>query len=391
MIRRILTIVLISLPIFMFGQTSGKITGKVADADGNPLQGANIIVEGTSFGSASDGSGSFVILNVPVGNYTLRCDYIGYSALMISNVAVSSGLTTGQDFGLAKSAIEGAVVEVRADRKLVEPSATNSVRSVGSEDIKNTASRSVSGLLDLQPGVVILNGDLHIRGSRAEEVAYTLDGADIKDPISSGRMMSAIPEALSELKVEAGGYGADVGGANSGIVRQTLKTGGSELVGTARFETGDYGHQDLSATVGGPIGPVKYFVAVSKKHEDDWDPSYYEGFTTDIDGDGVADLLPSYESGVTADGDSVQISFDPDKGIASRWSDDIEFNGTALIDLGSLNFRLSALVDNSKYMSNSTPIYYMFNEERLPERSIDRMVLGARANYFLSQRIIKEV
>ena len=29
----------------MFGQTSGKISGKVADADGNPLQGANIIVE----------------------------------------------------------------------------------------------------------------------------------------------------------------------------------------------------------------------------------------------------------------------------------------------------------------------------------------------------------
>ena len=388
MIRRILTIVLISLPIFMFGQTSGKISGKVADADGNPLQGANIIVEGTSIGTASNQDGAFVILDVPVGTYTLRCDYIGYSALIISNVNVSSGLTTGQDFGLEKSAIEGAVVEVRAERKLVEPSSTNSVRYISAEDIQNTASRSVSGLLDLQPGVVILNGELHIRGSRAEEVAYTLDGADIKDPISSGRMMSAIPEALSELIVEAGGYSADVGGANSGIIRQTLKTGGNELAGTARFETGDFGHQDFSATLGGPVGPIKYFMAVSKKHEDDWNPSYYEGFTTDIDGDGVADLLPSYESGVTADGDSVQIAFDPDNGIASRWSDDIEFNGTALIDLGSLNFRLTALVDNSKYMSNSIPIYNMFNEERLPERSIKRMVLGARAKYLLNSNFL---
>ncbi len=50
MIRRILTIVLISLPIFMFGQTSGKITGKVADADGNPLSGANVVVEETFTG-----------------------------------------------------------------------------------------------------------------------------------------------------------------------------------------------------------------------------------------------------------------------------------------------------------------------------------------------------
>ena len=137
MIRSIITILLISLPIFMFGQTSGKISGKVADADGNPLQGANIIVEGTSFGAASDQDGAFVILNVPVGTYTLRCDYIGYSALIISNVAVSSGLTTGQDFGLAKSAIEGDVVEVRAEKPLINKNSTNTTRIVGSETIVN--------------------------------------------------------------------------------------------------------------------------------------------------------------------------------------------------------------------------------------------------------------
>jgi len=388
MIRRILTISLITVPLFLFGQTSGKLSGKVTDADGNPLAGANVIIEGTSLGAASNQDGAFVILDVPVGTHTVRCDYIGYSALKVSNIAVTSGLTSLQNFGLEKSVIEGQVIEVRAEKKLVEQSATNSVRAVGAEDIQNTALRSVTGLLDLQPGVVILNNQLHIRGSRAEEVAYTIDGADIKDPISSGRLVSAIPEALSELVVEAGGYSADVGGANSGIVRQTLRTGGNELSGTARFETGDFGHQDLSATIGGPIGPVKYFMAFSKQHEDDWNPSYYEKFTIDLDGDGVADLLPSYESGVTADGDTIQVSFNPDDGINNNWSDDLEFNGTAIIDLGSLNFRLSAVVDNSTYMSNSTPIYNMFNEERLPERTINRMVLGARANYLLNSNFL---
>ena len=388
MIQRILFIVLVSLPLAIFGQTAGKISGTITDTAGNPLAGANVIIDGTSLGVASNNDGEFVILNVPVGTYILNCDYIGFSTLKVSNVIVSANLTTTQNFKLASSAIAGDVVEVRAERNLVEKSATNSVRSINSHDIQNTALRSVNGMLDLQPGVVVLNGDIHIRGSRSEEVAYTLDGADIKDPISSGRMMSAIPEALSELKVEAGGYGADVGGANSGIIRQTLKTGGSTLEGNARFEAGDYGHQDLAATLSGPVGPIKIFGAIRKTHKDDWNPSYYKGFIIDGDMDGDADLLPSYESGVTLDGDSISIAFDPDKGISSRWSDDLEFNGTALIDLGNLNFRLSALVNNSKYMSNSLPIYYMFNESRLPERAVDKMVLGARVNYLLNSNFL---
>ena len=124
MIRRILTIILITLPLMMFGQTSGKISGKVTDAEGNSLQGANIVVEGTSLGTASDQSGAFVILDVPVGTYTVRCDYIGFSSLKISNISVSSGLTSGQDFGLEKSAIEGQVVEVRAEKPIINMDAT---------------------------------------------------------------------------------------------------------------------------------------------------------------------------------------------------------------------------------------------------------------------------
>ena len=112
---------------------------------------------------------------------------------------------------------------------------------MGAEEIQNSASRSVTGMLEMQAGVTVTNGDLHIRGSREEEVAYTIDGADIKDVVYSGRMASAIPEALSEIAVEAGGYGAHIGGANSGVVRQTLRTGGSSFGGSARLESGDYG------------------------------------------------------------------------------------------------------------------------------------------------------
>ena len=151
----------------------------------------------------------------------------------------------------------------------------------------------------------ITNGRLSIRGSRAEEVAYTLDGASITDVINTGRDVSAIPEALAEISVESGGYGAHIGGANSGVVRQTLKTGGSEVGGTVRFESGDYGHTDLTATVGVPIGDrVKTFVAFRSTHTDDHTPTYYTDFQINN-----GDPMESTVSGSTPDGESVVIDF----------------------------------------------------------------------------------
>ncbi|MBC8216306.1 MAG: carboxypeptidase regulatory-like domain-containing protein, partial [Candidatus Marinimicrobia bacterium] len=278
--RKLTTLVaVVILSSMVMAQTTGKISGHVTTEDGTPLTGANVVVLGTASGAATNSDGSFVILNVPIGVHSVKVDYIGYASVTMSNVDVKGGLTTRLNFALTSSAIAGEEVLVIGEKRLVEPSATNSVRTIGAEDIQNAASRSVTGMLELQPGVVIQNGELHIRGSREEEVAYTLDGADIKDPIGSGRLVSAIPEALSEIAVEAGGYGADVGGANSGVIRQTMRTGGSKFAGTARFETGDFGYKDMTATVGGPAGPIKYFIAVRNQHEDDWDPTFYDGFT----------------------------------------------------------------------------------------------------------------
>ena len=382
--KKLLTLgVTLLIPVMILGQTSGKIAGTVTDEDGNPLAGANVVVVGTSSGAASGDDGSFVILNVSGGIYSLRVDYIGYKTTVISNIDVKVGLTTQLKFELSTSVVEGEEVLIVAQKRLIEPSATNSVRSVGAEEIQNSASRSVTGMLDLQPGIVIQNGELHIRGSREEEVGYTLDGADIKDPIYSGRMMSAIPEALSEIAVEAGGYGADVGGGNSGVIRQTMRTGGSNFSGTGRFESGDYGHQDITATASGPLGPVKYFLAIRKEREDDYDPTFYDGFSIE---NGA--LLPSYVAGVTPDGDSVSVVFDPEAGIKSRWSEDLSVNSTALLDLGTMNLRLSMAYNTSNWMSNSLPIFSMFNDERLPESKTDQLILGLRANYFLNANFL---
>ena len=371
---------------FAISQTTGKIRGKVTSADGQPLAGANVIVDGTTKGAATDGDGSYTILNVEAGTYSVTATYIGYQSSTESNVSIKVDLTTPLNFAMATSAVEGEVVTIVGEKRLIEKSATNSVRSVSSEEIQNSASRSVSGMLDMQAGVNITNGRLSIRGSRAEEVAYTLDGASITDVVNTGRDVSAIPEALAEISVESGGFGAHIGGANSGVVRQTLKTGGNEVMGSARFETGDYGHTDLTATVGVPIGDkIKTFIALRSNHVDDWDPTYYTDFSINN-----GEMLESTVSGSTPDGDSIQVVFNSGgkDGVAHRSQDVLQINATGTVDLGPLNLRLSAVVDNNTYESNALPIYYMFNTERLPKTERKLAMYNARANYFLNPNML---
>src|SRR5210317_562292 len=79
----------------LFAQSTGKIMGKVIDQDtGEGIPFANIFVEGTSTGAASDLEGNFVILNVSPDVYTVTASYIGYQKVSRTNVRVNVGFTT---------------------------------------------------------------------------------------------------------------------------------------------------------------------------------------------------------------------------------------------------------------------------------------------------------
>lgn len=85
----------------------GKIAGKVIDSStGKPLNGANVIVKGTDYGSASDQSGEYIILFVPVGSYQLTASYPGYKEATQENVVVTSNQITHFDFKLALTVVD---------------------------------------------------------------------------------------------------------------------------------------------------------------------------------------------------------------------------------------------------------------------------------------------
>jgi len=143
---------------FTFSQT-GRISGKVTDQQtGEPLIGANIIVMGTSLGAATDVNGEYLITNLSAGQYSVKASYIGYQDVTVSNVLVTSGLTTRLNFELQPTGFQTKEVVIVSQRPLIEKTSTNAIRRFGPEEMENLGLRSLQAIVQIQPGVVTQNG-----------------------------------------------------------------------------------------------------------------------------------------------------------------------------------------------------------------------------------------
>ncbi len=284
------------LPVLLLAQTTGKLRGVVVDKEsGDALPGANVTIVGTTLGSATDVNGGFIILNVPAGTFSIKGSFIGYRDVTITGVVVNAGLTKEVNFELPTEALEGSEVTIVAERPLIEKNATSAVRIQTAEQIEKIPVRGVSNYIALQPGVVKQDGDIYIRGGRRDEVGYFLEGANTRDEVDGRDAISVIPEALEEIQVEAGGYTAEFGGANSGIVRQTLKSGSEKFHFSVQAETDNfadtgeqflgtysYGYSDYVLTASGPVpgfgNKLRFFVAGENEFRRDRQQRFWDGF-----------------------------------------------------------------------------------------------------------------
>lgn len=266
---------LLLLPAFLLAQ-DGKLRGKVTDKEsGEALIGANVVIEGTNLGAATDVNGEYVILSVPPGTHAVKVTYIGYAQVTISNVIVNASLTTTTNFAMSSSAVQVAGVEIVAERPLIQRNTTNTIRIASQADVQVLPFRGVQNIVALSAGVVQQGGTLYVRGGRANELAYYVDGANVTDPTSMGEMVSLIREALQEVQLQSGGFTAEFGGAQSGIVRSSMRTGGSQLRVSLDYLTDDFaksgatflgttarGYKNAVGTASGPItSGVRFFLA----------------------------------------------------------------------------------------------------------------------------------
>jgi outer membrane receptor protein involved in Fe transport len=230
-------------PLIIFSGTTGKITGVVVDSETkNPLPGANVIIDGTSLGAATDTEGHYIIINIPPGVYKVKAMMMGYTTTNMTEVRVNVNLTTTVKFELKPTVLEmGEEVTIVADREMIQKDITSSRAIIGAQQIKEMPVENFYQVLELQAGVVQgSGGEMHIRGGRSSEVTYLVDGISVTDPYSSSMAVSVENAAIQELELVSGTFNAEYGHAMSGIVNIVTKEGGKKYTGELRSYFGDY-------------------------------------------------------------------------------------------------------------------------------------------------------
>ncbi len=218
-------------------QTTGKIAGVVTDADfGSGLPGVNVFIEGTTQGTATNVDGSYSIIGVPPGTYTVVASYIGFATQKTENVIVNAGLTVEVDFELREEVFEGEEIVVVAEKPLVQKDLTATTAIVSGDEIRSLPVENFGQVLGLQAGVV--NG--HFRGGRIGEVGYWVDGMPVTDVFDGSLGVSVENNMVDELQVVTGAFNAEYGQAMSGIVNIVTRDGNNNFSGGLRTFLGDY-------------------------------------------------------------------------------------------------------------------------------------------------------
>lgn len=230
--------------------TTGKIAGIITDENtGDPLPGATVIVEGTQLGAATDFNGRYVILQVPPGNYTLQISFVGYRKVVVDDVRVNIDQTTEIDVEMEEESIEVDEVVITAERKIIKTDVATSVISVTDKEIEALPITSVVSAIGLQAGVrggwpgdpndnakpefvrnytrgnVSVQGGLSIRGGGGETILFELDGVTLRDPRNNEPITRIPLSGVKEVTVERGGFNAEYGAVQSGVVNVVSKEG----------------------------------------------------------------------------------------------------------------------------------------------------------------------
>ena len=186
--------------------------------------------------TTSDESGSFIFENVPAGQYQLSVE-----ADTLPTATRDINLTPGEnlvvEIDLAVEVSES--VTVRPEEGLLSTSETTTSNIVRAETLKSQPFRDdeYQSALPLTPGVVQdANGDDYIKGSRAGQSNYTVNGADVTDPITGEPIFEIPLEAVANIQIEENPYSAEFGHFTGGVTNLQSKGGGDKFdVSVARL------------------------------------------------------------------------------------------------------------------------------------------------------------
>jgi len=281
---------ILALTVFLWAGEYGRIVGRVVDAGTNQAMiGANVIMVGTELGAASGGDGSYVVLYLSPGSYTLKATSVGYDSVIVKNVIVNADQTTKQDFRLKETVIALPATVVTAVKPMVAPDIVVTTRIQTREDIERSPVINIPQLIGLTAGVTKDGAGSHFRGGRPDEVTYYIDGMAVKVPQTGAEAVNVSKGSVEEISIMPGGFEAEYGEALSGVVNIITKEGADKVEMMMRYTTDEmfqtdklnYGYNFYEGYFGGALPglkSVRYFLSGEVYAVDDYGPDNGFGF-----------------------------------------------------------------------------------------------------------------
>ncbi|MYF99592.1 TonB-dependent receptor [Candidatus Poribacteria bacterium] len=247
--------------------TIGKISGIVTDeATNQPITNAKVSIVGTNTTATTNDSGYYVMTNIDPGGYDVQAELAGYRSKTVQATTVLAGLTTTINFALEVADVaELEGVTVIATKPLIKKDVTQTTRIIEADEIASMPRDTVNGILQTQAGVAALNssGSLHIRGGRSMEIKYLIDGIPVNDPIGRGLGLQISTNALEQMEVITGGFNAEHGDAQSGVINLITKAGTNKFSGRIRYRVGQWAQHHGDPIYGSWLDPDNGFRPVA--------------------------------------------------------------------------------------------------------------------------------
>ncbi len=256
--RQFLVICFLSAFLFLlngdiFAASTGKIIGTITDDKGEPVIGASVLVKGTVRGAMTDFDGKYVIHQMEPGTYTLVITHLEYNTVEISNINIKADITAEASHELTSKTTDiDKIIQVTGKQDQLKVYETANQTTITREEIETAPVTTVDDLLTQVAGVVTnTQGEVFIRGGRAGEVSYIVDGVPLNDPLGSigqaGAQLSLVSGSIQEIQIIKDGFDPEYGDALSGIVKITTQTGSKDNTRmNMQFITDDFGNPSLN-------------------------------------------------------------------------------------------------------------------------------------------------
>lgn len=279
-----LALALLGLLAPAVAHAQGAIAGVVKDGgSGETLPGANVFILGTTRGAATNVDGAYEIDGLRAGDYTVRVSFAGLQTTEFTGIRVRNGQTTELNADLTEASLGGDQQEivVVGERPLIDVEQASSAYVVTEEQIESRPVRDVQDVIANQAGVTQDPTGLYIRGGRAAETGFIVDGVSAKDPLSgTGFGLDLGANALREVEVVTTGADASVGDATSGVVAIRTREGSDTFSASFSVQRDNLGFNDSWAStfnedtyelsLGGPVikEKLRFFLSGQANFED---------------------------------------------------------------------------------------------------------------------------